>query len=209
MKTNRASILLLATGMTLSACHLPLRSVSLTPTSTMPSQLTATLTPIQTETHGLPVVTLSTETKTYSQGRLGITFDYPAGWYLQDSPTDPAEVILTSFDPASPPHKLEWDETTIRIEIRSTPRELTSDSFDEWVENTKREAIASNLSIFAEEMLTLASASRATRITVVSGSGGILDYVLVDLNGQHLEFVVQGNFPLARTVLDTLRPFEN
>ena len=148
--------------------------------------------------------TAMTSSTTYRDSRLGITFDYPSGWHLQDAPAEPVDVLL-SYEPASSPHKLEWDATTVSIGVRAAPAELTSDSLDTWVENTKQEAIAAQLTVFAEERLTLATGLLAARITVVSGSGGMVEYVLVALDGHPFEIVVQGNFALARAVLDTLR----
>jgi hypothetical protein len=166
------------------------------PIETLAPPPAATLTPV-------PIVT--TSSTTYRDSRLGIAFDYPSGWHLQDAPAGPVDVLLTSYEPASPPHKLEWNATTVSIGIRSVPTELTSNSLDTWVENTKQEAIAAHLTIFAEERLTLATGLPAAHITVVSGSGGMVEYVLVMLDGHPFEIVVQGNFALAKAVLDTLR----
>ena len=151
-------------------------------------------------------VATSATTNTYRGDLLSITFDYPSGWFLQDVPEEPFEVLLTSYDPASPPHKLEWNEDTVSIRIRLLPVELSSDSLEVWVENAKLEATAAYLSIFAEERLMLVTGLQAAHITVVSGSGGILEYVLVILNGDNFEIVIEGNFALAKTVLDTLQP---
>ncbi|HEY42980.1 MAG TPA: hypothetical protein G4O11_03250 [Anaerolineae bacterium] len=161
------------------------------------------------QTAAFPVVSsvaTSATTNTYRGDLLSITFDYPSGWFLQDVPEEPFEVLLTSYDPASPPHKLEWNEDTVSIRIRLLPVELSSDSLEVWVENAKLEATAAYLSIFAEERLMLVTGLQAAHITVVSGSGGILEYVLVILNGDNFEIVIEGNFALAKTVLDTLQP---
>jgi hypothetical protein len=156
----------------------------------------------------VPSVTTSTIISTYRGDMLGITFDYPSGWYFQDVPEEPFEVLLTSYDPTSPPHKLEWDEDTVSIRIRLLPIALSSDSLDIWVENTKKALAESHLSIFAEERLTLVTGFQAARITVVSGSGGILEYFLILINGDNYETVIEGNFALAKTVLDTLQPMK-
>lgn len=154
----------------------------------------------------VPSVTTSSRTNTYRGDLLGISLEYPSGWYLQDVSEEPFEVHLTSYDPASPPHKLEWNADTVSIEIRLLPVELSSDSLEVWVENAKKEAVEAYLTVFAEERLTLEAGMEAAHLTFVSGSGGILEYVLVILNGDNLEIVIQGNFALAKTVLDTLRP---
>jgi hypothetical protein len=163
----------------------------------------------QSQTATLPFTssaTTSTGTDTYHGDLLGITFDYPCGWYLQDVPEEPFDVLLTSYNPASPPHKLEWNEDTVSIGIRLLPVELSSDSLEVWVKNLKLEATAAHLNIFAEERLTLMNGLQAAHITVVSGSGGIIEYVLVILNGDNYEIVIEGNFALAKTVIDTLQP---
>ncbi len=118
-------------------------------------------------------------------------------------------MLLTSYDPASPPHKLEWDETIVSIGIRLIPPEIVLDSIDRWIEDIKQEAEKARLTIFSEERLILETGFPTAHITFVSGSGGILEYVLIVLNGRYIEIVIQGNFALAKPVLDTLRSSNN
>jgi hypothetical protein len=151
----------------------------------------------------------SSTIKLYRGDRLNITFDYPRGWYLQEAPDEPIDVLLTSYDPASPPHKLEWDDTIVSIGIRLIPPEIAPDSLDRWIEDTKQEAEEAQLAIFSEERLILETGFPTAHMIFVSGSGGILEYVLIVLNGRHFEIVVQGNFILAKPVLDTLRSSNN
>ncbi len=180
------------------ACNLPF------PSQSFITERTSTPTAIEILTTG-SLETPSSGIKTHSDDRLNITFDYPSDWYLQESPEETVDVLLTSYDPGSPPHKLEWDSTTVMIGIRGIPPELASDSLETWIEATKQEATETQLDIFSEERLTIGKGFPAARITLVSGSGGILDYVRVILDGRHFEIIVQGNFALAKTVLDTLR----
>jgi hypothetical protein len=189
MKSRHYLIILLVTCVTPVACSSCSSTSSQTPT--FPA---------------VPSVTSSSRINTYRGDMLGITFDYPSGWYLQDIPEEPFELLLTSYDPTSPPHKLEWDEDTVSLRIRLLPISLFSDSLDVWIENTRKALAESHLSIFAEERLTLATGLHAARITVVSGSGGTLDDFLILINGDDYEIVVEGNFALAKTVLDTLKP---
>jgi hypothetical protein len=154
----------------------------------------------------LPTAKASSTVDTHLASQLGIAVKYPIGWYVQDAPAEPVDVLLTSYDPADPPHKLEWGPTTASIGIRAMPPEEAPDSLETWVERAKQEALAEMLNVFAEERLTLATGYAAAHITLVSGSGSIIERVLVDMDGRYFHIIVQGNFELAITVLDTLRP---
>ena len=150
--------------------------------------------------------TMPTSTS-YQNGSLGISLDYPATWHVQEEiPDQPFAVLIASFDPASPPHKLEWDSQTVSINIRLLPQENAPPDLNSLAESAKQLAAANHLEVFSEESLELAHGVQAVRLTLVSGSGGIIDQVLTILNGRPYEIIVQGNFELARAVLDTLTP---
>ncbi len=160
----------------------------------------------------------SGSTTTYRDSRgegemgFGMVFDYPSNWIVQPIAFG---VQITSFDPANPPHKLEWTPSIISMSIEAPPIGWEGDAYpppsasvllNTFVENVKLEAVAGNLDIFREERLTLAG-NPAARVTVVSGSGGVFDRVMIVMDGGWLvrANLEGGNFELARTVLDTLR----
>jgi hypothetical protein len=136
---------------------------------------------------------------------LSFGLEVPQGWYVQENtPTGSESLVITSFDPASPPHKLEWDSQTVSIEIIPISPEFAPTSLDAWVENARQTAISSQLELFNEERFLLGQDTPAIRLTLVSGSGGVIDQVLTILNHHNLEILVQGNFELARSVLSSI-----
>jgi hypothetical protein len=202
MRTILGLTAIFLTGLLLFACSTSLVPASPTPTPTAPLPTS----PGQTANKDdLPTATVSSTADTYLSSQLGIAVEYPIGWYVQDAPAEPVDVLLTSYDPADPPHKLEWGPTTVSIGIRAMPPEEALDSLETWMESAKQEALAEMLSVFAEERLILATGYAAAHITLVSGSGGIIEHVLVDMDGRYFDIIVLGNFELAITVLDTLR----
>lgn len=134
----------------------------------------------------------------------GFTFEYPAEWILRESQEALTAVQLTSYDPASPPHKLEWDQTTIRIDIWTVGD--AEKSFDAWVMASKEEAIAAHLSIFAETRGRSMNGHPFAQFTLVSGSGGVIERILVDMDGVLIELEILGNMELASTVLNSIAP---
>lgn len=193
-------ILLLAGCKSTVGSKSPVRRVEQTVVNAVASQPTQAATFAATSTP-LP----SPDRIAYQSSELGIAFEYPRDWYLQEAPSEPVDLLLTSFDPAAPPHKLEWNDTTVSLGIRSAAGEPAAASLETWLRSKGQEAEAAHLEVFAEERLTLANGLPAARLTVFSGSGGIIDYVLVDLAGHPIEAVIEGNFALAQRVLDTLR----
>lgn len=203
MKRKTYIIANMIIGLLIISCNAATRLLS--PPSTqapIPSpEAIDTATPLAPTVAALPSLT------TYKNTTLSIILDYPATWYLQDEiPDQPLTVQLTSFDPASPPHKLEWDAQTMSINIHMIPQENSPQDLNTWAESAKQAAIADHLDVFSEERIELAHGWQAARLTLVSGSGGIIDQVLTILDGRPYEIIIQGNFELARTVLDTLQP---
>lgn len=175
---------------------------SLTQTAS-PASVTAVSTPL-----GFPI-TLTT----YKSANMGIQFSYPEDWYLKEFvdskdifgvPTQVPSILLTSFEPANPPHKLEWTEQTISMQFRSQSRTYPN-SFENWVEAHKQAALAYQLTISSEERFSIAN-QPAARLTLVSGTGGIIHQVLTNLNNIAFEINIEGNFELVRPVLDSLLP---
>jgi len=167
----------------------------------------------------LPVNNASGQ-KAYQSSSFGIQFSYPEAWYLQEETSSqdiwgvsqqvPA-ILLTSFDPANPPHKLEWTNQTVSTQFRMLPYVTVQfyKSLDAWVENARQIALANQLSIFAEERFLIAN-QPAARLSLISGSGSVIDQVLTILNGHYFEINIEApDFNLARTVLDTLRPISS
>lgn len=151
---------------------------------------------------------------TYTNSSLGIQFNYPEVWYLEEMadskdifgmPTQVPSILLTSFDPANPPHKLEWNGQTISMQIRSQPIGTQPNSFEHWVDIHRQAALAYQLTIFLEEHFSIAN-QPAARLTLVSGSGGIIHQVLTILNNTGFEINIEGNFDLAKPVLDSMLP---
>lgn len=209
MKTNYLFVMIFA--LLLSACA---------PGSEQPGQaativadsLTQTASPANPTAVSTPLnfpITLTT----YKSANLGIQFSYPEDWYLNEfadskdifgAPTQVPSILLTSFDPANPPHKSEWNEQTIGMQFRSQPRTFPN-SFEEWAQVHKEAALAHQLTISSEERFSIAN-QPAARLTLVSGTGGIIHQVLTDLNNIAFEINIEGNFDLARPVLDSLQP---
>lgn len=133
---------------------------------------------------------------------LAIQFRYPAAWYLQETPAD---LTLSSYDPSNPPHKLEWTDKTMRMHFALAVLAAPPGSFEEWVEGVRQAALAQNLEIFAEERLQIAG-QPAARLTLVSGSGGILHRVLAHLYGRYFEIDIEGNYSAAAEVLASIEP---
>ena len=146
---------------------------------------------------------------TYDSLALGIMFEYPSSWILQVHPSEPVDLVLTSFDPANPPHKLAWDETTVKMSIRFLPAATAPDTLDKWKYYLldEQHIDGNTLYISGEERLTLSSGSTLEHVTVASGSGGIFHFAYLILGDKHLEFGVEGpNFNQALDVLESIRP---
>lgn len=175
-------------------------ALTLTPNSTQATQTPTPDEPVQ------PVS--STAQKTYSGSILGIQFRYPENWYLQELiDNQPPSVLVTSYDPANPPHKLEWNDQTISIHLHLRPARSVLQSLDAWVKSAKQEAGAVQLTIFAEENFLIAN-QPAYHLTLVSGSGGVIHQVLTILNGHYYEIDIEGNFEIGKMVLETIQVLE-
>jgi hypothetical protein len=173
-----------------------------------------TLSPIPVPS-SVPII--SGAQKVYQSSSFGIQFSYPEAWFLQELSSSqdiwgvtqqaPA-ILLTSFDPANPPHKLEWTDQTVSIQISYKVLLNPPGSFDAWIESTKQ-TLAGQISIYADERFLIAN-QPAARLTLVSGSGGTIDQVLTILNGRYFEINIETpNFNLAKTVLDTIQPISS
>ena len=149
----------------------------------------------------------------YQNSSLGIRLSYPDTWYLQGLTsskdiwgvvTQMPAISMTSFDPANPPHKLEWTAETVSLQIRFQPIGTRPVSLDNWVEVHRQAAIANQVDILAEERI-LISGQPAWYLFLSSGSGGMIHQVLTIFNLQEVEINVEGNFTLASAVLDTIQ----
>jgi len=180
------------------------------PSPTAPSLPTATptlpaaITPPPTLIPATPRPDLSV-TSVFSSDALGLRFDYPSFWTLQTEPEEPADILLTSFDPASPPHKLEWDENTVRISFREVPADESPETLAEYLQEWGGHADAAGLTIIGEEEFFIGKGLSAAHLVLVSGSGGKFEFVYFILAPHHIEVGVEGNFVLAKRVLDTVR----
>jgi len=202
MHHKKLIVVIMITGLLIISCNAASRLLA--PTSTPPSPPSHE---IITATPLAPTVTAIPPATTYQNTSLGIILDYPATWHLQDDIQDqPFTIQITSFDPASPPHKLEWDDQTVSITIHMISQENVPQDLNSWAESAKGKAIADHLEVFSQERFELAHQWQAERLTLVSGSGGIIDQVLTILEGRPYEIYIQGNFKLAGSVLDTLQP---
>jgi hypothetical protein len=189
------------TGLVLISCRAASRFVAATPepSPTVAPPNEPAHTQIATPSEALPA------TKTFQSPALGLSLEYPEAWYIQEgAPGEANGVLITSYDPASPPHKLEWDSQTVSIGIQLIAFEAAPPSLDAWVESARQAAVSTQLEVFKEERILIAQDIPAARLTLVSGSGGIIDQVLILIDGNHYEFIIQGNFDLAKLVLDTL-----
>jgi len=143
------------------------------------------------------------ETTTYSSEAFGIEFDYPASWYLEDTTE---AISLTSFDPGHPPHKLEWTVTTTSVHFAPARFDLQPGAFESGVQAARQDALASQLEITSEEQFTIAG-EPAVRLSLVSGSGGIIQRVLTYVAGRGFEIDMQGSLALGQAVLDSIRTY--
>ena len=197
------------------------------PRTDQPDQVASVVAEFLTQTAVSPALTpipvpssvpiISGGQKAYQSSPFGIQFSYPEAWYLQELSSSqdiwgvtqqvPA-ILLTSFDPANPPHKLEWTDQTASIQIRFKVLFNSPGSFDTWVESTKQ-ALAGQISIFADERFLIAN-QPAARLTLVSGAGGMIDQILTILDGRYFEIDIETpNFNLAKSVLDTIQPISS
>lgn len=160
---------------------------------------------ISTPTPGgvtLPAPTLVPYQTLYQSPALGIQFSYPSAWYRRETND---KVTLTSFDPSNPPHKLEWIDQTVSMQFGYKVF-VTPLDFDTWVESAKQTNLANGLSIYAEERFQLLFANQiAAHLTLVSDSGGVIHQVLANINGRYFEIFIEGNFNLAKAVLDSIQ----
>ena len=193
---------------------------TLVPESELPHQITTIVSVALTQTAfpaaptPIPLPTTSPEEvlgphKTYQNEFLGIQFDYPDIWYLQNVPSSqPPTIMVASFDPANPPHKLDWTDHTVSIQFRALPFTTVPNSFNDWVESTKQAAVANHLTISSEKSLLIAN-QPAIQLTLISGSGGVTNQVLTILNARYYEINIEGNVDLAKIVLDTVQPISS
>jgi len=143
--------------------------------------------------------------KMYLSSTLGIQFSFPESWHLQEhAEGQPAILTVTSFDPANPPHKLEWTDQTISMQFRLVAEDIIPQDLDAWVQSAKQTAVDVHLSIFEEERFLIAQ-QPAARLTLVSGSGGIIHQVLTILTGHNLEINIEGNLDLGKSLLSTVQ----
>lgn len=177
------------------------------------SALTQTATPSETPKPDSEEPTVPVETEAgssssqilYQSSTLGIQFSYPSIWYRQETPDG---VFLSSFDPSNPPHKLEWTYETTSMQFDFKVFITPPGSLDDWVESARQAAYASQLTISEEERFAIAN-QPAHRLSLVSGSGGVINQILTEINGRYLEINVEGNYNnnLARVVLSSIQPF--
>lgn len=149
----------------------------------------------------------------YQNSSLGIQLSYPENWYLQELTssadtwgivTQMPAISITSFDPASPPHKLEFTEQTVSLQIRFQQIGTRPVSFENWVELHRQVALANQITIVAEERILIAG-QPAWYFLLSSGSGGVIYQVVTILNVQEVEINIEGNYTLAKAVLDTIQ----
>lgn len=167
---------------------------------TLPSDATSTATP----GGSVPAdPTLPLYQTLYQSQSLGIQFRYPSAWYRRESD---GGVTLTSFDPSNPLHKLEWKYETTSMQFRQKVF-ITQPTFDAWVEDAREAAQAEGWSIYTEERFPIAT-QPAARLSLVSGSGGMLNRVLIyELSGRYFEVDIEGNYNnnLGKAVLDSIQ----
>ncbi|MGW8227217.1 MAG: hypothetical protein ACWGOY_15860, partial [Anaerolineales bacterium] len=89
---------------------------------------------------------------------------------------------------------------------RLQPAGSVPQNLDAWVESAKQAATAGHLSIFEEERFLIAN-QPAYRITLVSGSGGVIHQILTIQDGRNYEINIEGNLDLGKSALGTLHPF--
>lgn len=162
-------------------------------------------TTLQVTPSSLPVI--SGSQAIYFSPILGFQISYPTDWHLQEAAdAQPPAVSVTSFDPANAPHKLEWTAQTISMQFRLLPAGSVPQTLEAWVETAKQAAVDTQLSLFEEEQLSIAN-QPAARLTLVSGSGGIIHQVLTILDGRSYEITIEGNLDLGKSLLSTLQPY--
>lgn len=208
MKTSRAAVALLL-SLALASCT----SGMFPPGSDPPSDLATAQAGMRTQAPGAdappatPPPDLLASRTAFLSPELGIQFSYPDNWYLRESPsTQPPAVVLSSFDPDNPLHRLEWTPATTVMTFTLKMLVSPPASLEAWLESARQDARAAELSIFADERLEIAG-QPAALLTLVSASGGILHLVLMDLGGRYYEIAVEGSFDAVRPVLESIQPF--
>lgn len=171
----------------------------------------AMATPFPKETP-LPIGNSASQ-RLYKNIDLGIQLSYPESWYLQESVsssdifgvvTQIPVISITSFDPAGPPHKLDFTEQTVSAQIRFQPIGTRPVSLENWVQAHRQAARDGQMDIVAEESI-LISGQPGRYLFLLSGSGGMIHQVLTILNQQEVEINIEGNYALAKAVLDTIQ----
>jgi hypothetical protein len=134
---------------------------------------------------------------------LGLAFELPAGWYTLPA-AEGRGVTVSSFDPEREPHKLEWTDQMARMHVRLPAAAEAPMPLEVWLEQARAAASAAHLDVTAVEETQVAGQA-AYRLTLVSGSGGVVQQVLALVDGRPVEMLVEGNPELVQPVLDTLR----
>lgn len=135
---------------------------------------------------------------------LGLAFDLPAGWYALPA-AEERGITLSSFDPEREPHKLEWTDQEARMHVRLPAAEAPL-PLGAWLEQARAAASAAHLDVTAVAETQVAGQA-AYRLTLASGSGGVVQQVLARVDGRPVEMLVEGNPERIQPVLDTLRVY--
>jgi len=224
MKRIRSSVILVLL-LTLTACApgtttVPQQIATIVADTFTQTAFPVTATPASGVETPTPIPRISaapvnpTNQSIYESPVMGILFSYPENWYARKSTsssdifgviTEVPAVTITSFNPDSPPHKLEWTDQTISMQFRSQPIGTRPVSVENWIDSHRQAALNYQLQIYSEERFLIANQS-AIRLSLVSGSGGIIDQVVTILNNQEIEINIQGNYNIAKMVLDSIQP---
>ncbi len=135
---------------------------------------------------------------TYTDPDIGFAFDYPVGWYLQDTPG--WQIVLTSYDPATAPGAEGVPDSQARIDIlREEP--LGRKSRDELVADARAQAAE----VLLEESWELGGVP-AVRLQIVTPAGDEVAFLIADCNGHSLQIVGYGDLGVFDSIVRTLRP---
>ena len=154
----------------------------------------------------LPVLEAIVHTSTTcTDPALGISYHVPAGWDIRLNQSGDFSTSLASFDLSNPPHKLEWNESSVQIDLKQL--DPAPSSVENWVETAKEAYHVDGVSlwIYEQETRILETSCTLERLTLVSGSGGMLHLIYLSAGKKHLEIQVQGSFELAVPVFNSIQ----
>lgn len=131
---------------------------------------------------------------------------YPADWFVSRvSSGETTSFDLTSFNPAGEVPNLKFAPDEVAMTFTVVGVGIEPGDLNVWTDEVVAEMDTVSLDVTAVEGLTLPSGLPARRITGVSGSGHIINWVLTIVNERNVIVMWEGNLGAANAVVNTLR----